>query len=61
MNEEDNNPFWRLFLINFNFIIKKRWKRLLEARGKTSIKAFIVIGVLLGEKYSFGYNLKSFF
>ena len=31
------------------------------ARGKTSIRAFIVIRVLLSEKYSFRHDLESFF
>jgi len=33
----------------------------LGAWGKTSTRAFIVIGVLLGKKHSFRYNLELFF
>ena len=61
INEEDDNPSWRLFLINLNFAIKEQQEGPLGARGKTSIRVFIAIGVLLGEKYSFRYNLESFF
>jgi len=49
MNKEDNNPSWPVFLINFNLVIKEQWEGLLGVWGKTSIKAFMAIGVLLGE------------
>ena len=61
MNKEDNNPSQLAFLIDFNLAIKEQQEGPLEARGKTSTKAFIVIRVLLGEIYSFRYDLKSFF
>jgi len=61
MNEEDNNPSWPVFLINFNLAIKEQWEGPLGARGKTSIKAFIAIRVLLGEIHSAWHNFKSFF
>ena len=53
MNEENNNLFWRSFLINFNLIIKKWREGLLEVWGKTGIKAFMVIGVLFNKKTLF--------
>ncbi|XTI93423.1 hypothetical protein V2W45_1472784 [Cenococcum geophilum] len=47
------------FLINFNFTIKEKREGPLGVRGKTSIRAFIAIGVLLGKKHSFKHNLES--
>ena len=61
MNKEDNNPSQPAFLINFNLAIKEQWAGPLGARGKTSIRAFIVIGVLLGEIHLAQHNFKSFF
>jgi len=61
MNEEDDNPSWKLFLINLDLVIKEKWEGLLGVWGKTSIRAFMAIGVLLGEKHSFRHNLESFF
>jgi len=60
MNKEDDNPSWRLFLIDLDLVIKERQEGLLGARGKTGIRAFIAIGVFLGKKYSFRHNLESF-
>ena len=61
MNKEDNNPSQPVFLIDFNLAIKEQWEGPLGARGKTSIKAFIAIRVLLGEIYLAQYNFKLFF
>jgi len=61
MNKEDDNPSWKSFLIDLDLVIKEKREGLLGVWGKTSTKAFIAIGVLLGEKYSFRYNLKLFF
>ena len=61
MNEEDNNPSQPAFLIDFNLAIKEKREGPLGARGKTSTRVFMSIGVLLGKKYSFRYNLELFF
>ena len=61
MNKKDNNPSQLVFLIDFDLAIKEQWEGPLGARGKTSIGVFIAIRVLFGEKYSFRYNLESFF
>ena len=61
INKEDNNPSQRLFLINLNFAIKEWRKGPLGARGKTSIRVFMAIRVLLSEKYSFRHNLELVF
>ncbi|XTI96069.1 hypothetical protein V2W45_1474934 [Cenococcum geophilum] len=47
------------FLINLNLAIKEQWEGALGARGKTGIRAFIAIEVLLGKKYSAWHNFKS--
>jgi serine/threonine protein kinase len=61
MNEEDNNPSWPAFLIDFNLAIKEKREGPSGAQGKTGTRAFMAIGVLLGEKHSFRHDLESFF
>ena len=61
MNEENDNPFWLAFLIDFNFAIKEQQEGLLEVWGKTGIKAFMVIGVLLSKIHSAQHDFKLFF
>ena len=61
MNEEDDNPSWRSFLIDLDLAIKERREGPSGARGKTGTRAFMAIGVLLGEKHSFRHDLESFF
>lgn len=61
MNEEDNNPSWPAFLIDFDLAIKEKREGPSGARGKTGTRAFMAIGVLLGEKHSFRHDLESFF
>lgn len=61
MNEEDDNPSWRSFLIDLDFAIKEDREEPSGARGKTGTRAFMAIGVLLGEKHSFMHDLESFF
>jgi hypothetical protein len=61
MNEEDDNPSWRAFLIDLDLAIKEQRDESSGARGKTGTRAFMAIGVLLGEKHSFKHDLESFF
>ena len=61
MNEEDNNPSWLAFLIDFNLAIKEQREGPLGAQGKTGTKTFIAIRVLLGEIYLAWHNFKLFF
>jgi len=61
MNEEDDNPSRKSFLIDLDLAIKEKREGPSGARGKTGTRAFIAIGVLLGEKHSFRHNLESFF
>ncbi|KAF2475021.1 uncharacterized protein BDR25DRAFT_301533 [Lindgomyces ingoldianus] len=62
MNEEDDNPSWRAFLIDLDLAIKEQREKSSGARGKTGTRAFMAIGVLLDdEKHSFMHDLESFF
>ncbi|KAF2175149.1 hypothetical protein K469DRAFT_80264 [Zopfia rhizophila CBS 207.26] len=62
VNEEDDNPSWPAFLIDFDLAIKEQREKSLGARGKTGTRAFMAIGVLLDdEKHSFMHDLESFF
>lgn len=61
MNEEDDNPSWRSFLIDLDLAIKNQREESSGARGKTGTRAFMAIGVLYDEKHSSMHDLESFF
>lgn len=62
VNEEDDNPSWRAFLIDLDLAIKEQREKSSGARGKTGTRAFMAIGVLLEEEnHSFMHDLESFF
>ncbi|KAF2254157.1 hypothetical protein BU26DRAFT_474426 [Trematosphaeria pertusa] len=62
MNEEDDNPSWRSFLIDLDLAIKEQREKSSGAWGKTGTRAFMAIGVLLDdEEHSFMHDLESFF
>ncbi|KMU88409.1 hypothetical protein CIHG_06209 [Coccidioides immitis H538.4] len=61
VNEEDDNPSWRSFLIDLDLAIRAERDGFSGARGKTGTRAFMAIGVLYGEKHSFMHDLESFF
>ncbi|EER24607.1 hypothetical protein CPC735_059770 [Coccidioides posadasii C735 delta SOWgp] len=61
VNEEDDNPSWRSFLIDLDLAIRVERDGFSGARGKTGTRAFMAIGVLYGEKHSFMHDLESFF
>jgi hypothetical protein len=62
MNENDDNPSWRSFLIDLDLAIKEQREGTTGARGKTGTRAFMAIGVLHDdEKHSFMHDLESFF
>ncbi|KAI1463197.1 uncharacterized protein F4812DRAFT_453675 [Daldinia caldariorum] len=61
INEDNNNMFWLLFLIDLNLVIKEQREVVSGAKGKTGTRAFIAIGALFGEQYSFIHDLESFF
>ncbi|GKU10252.1 unnamed protein product, partial [Fusarium langsethiae] len=61
VNEDDDNPSWPSFLIDLDLAIKESRETVSGARGKTGTRAFMAIGVLLGEQHSFMHDLESFF
>jgi serine/threonine protein kinase len=61
INEDEENPSWRAFLIDLDLAIKERREGTSGAKGKTGTRVFMAIGVLLGEQHSFMHDLESFF
>ncbi|KAH8430546.1 uncharacterized protein LDX57_008210 [Aspergillus melleus] len=61
INEDEDNDSWPAFLIDSDLAIKEDRERASGARGKTGTRAFMAIGLLLGEKHSFWHDLESFF
>lgn len=61
INEDINNPSWPFFLINLDLAINGEREGASGANTKTSTKAFMAIGALLGEQHSFMHDLESFF
>jgi hypothetical protein len=61
MNEEEDNPSWKSFLIDLDFAIKEQREEPSGADGKTGTRAFMAIGVLLGEEHSHMHDYESFF
>jgi hypothetical protein len=61
MNEEEDNPSWKSFLIDLDLAIKEQREGPSGADGKTGTRAFIAIGVLLGEEHSYIHDYESFF
>ncbi|KAE8154788.1 hypothetical protein BDV25DRAFT_135431 [Aspergillus avenaceus] len=58
---DDENPSWSAFLIDLDLAIKEHREQPSAARGKTGTRAFMAIGLLLGEQHSFRHDLESFF
>ncbi|KAM5440864.1 hypothetical protein MferCBS31731_004003 [Microsporum ferrugineum] len=63
INEDARNTSsWTSFLIDLDLAIKEQRDGASGARGKTGTRAFMAIGVLLGdEQHSFMHDLESFF
>lgn len=62
INEDDDNPSWRSFLIDLDLAIKEQREGTTGAQSKTGTRAFMAIGVLHDdEKHSFMHDLESFF
>ncbi|KAE8151976.1 hypothetical protein BDV25DRAFT_80775 [Aspergillus avenaceus] len=61
MNEEDGNPSWRAFLIDLDLAIKEDRTEPSGAHGKNGTRAFMAIGLLLGEAHSFMHDMESLF
>lgn len=61
INEGENYTSWPAFLIDLDLAIREEREHASGARGKTGTRAFMAIGLLLGEKHSFWHDLESFF
>ncbi|KAH7109238.1 hypothetical protein B0J13DRAFT_663847 [Dactylonectria estremocensis] len=62
INEDDENPSRRAFLIDLDLAIRIQREGASGAKGKTGTRAFMAIGALLGnEQHSFMHDLESFF
>jgi hypothetical protein len=61
MNEEEDNPSWKLFLIDLDLAIREQREGPSGADGKTGTGAFMAIGVLFGEEHSYMHDYESFF
>ncbi|KAL6406452.1 serine/threonine-protein kinase Sgk2 [Ilyonectria robusta] len=61
INEDDENPSRRAFLIDLDLAIKAQREGASGAKGKTGTRAFMAIGALLGQDHSFMHDLESFF
>jgi hypothetical protein len=62
INEDEDNPSWSAFLTDLDLAVKEQRDGFSGARGKTGTRAFMAIGVLLGEeKHSYMHDLESFF
>ncbi|GKZ54720.1 hypothetical protein AnigIFM49718_010539 [Aspergillus niger] len=61
LNEEGNSRSWPAFLIDLDLAIEEHRAQPSGAEGRTWTRAFMSIGLLLGEKHSFMHDLESFF
>ncbi|TWU72848.1 hypothetical protein ED733_002636 [Metarhizium rileyi] len=61
INESHDNPSWPSFLIDLDLAIKEPREAASGVKEKTGTRAFMAIGVLLGEQHSFMHDLESFF
>lgn len=57
----NDNSSWRSFLIDLDLAIETSRSVASGAKGRTGTRAFMAIGVLLGEQHSFRHDLESFF
>lgn len=63
INEDEKNPSWPSFLIDLDLAIKleDQHSSTTNETEKAGTRAFMAVGVLLGEKHTFMYDLESFF
>lgn len=61
INEDESNHSWPAFLIDLDLAIKEQRVGASGAKGKTGTRAFMAIGLLLGEQHSFMHDIESFF
>ena len=61
INEDQENPSRRAFLIDLDLTIRDQRAGASGAKGKTGTRAFMAIGALLDDQHSFMHDLESFF
>ncbi|PHH63861.1 hypothetical protein CDD81_5418 [Ophiocordyceps australis] len=61
INEDEENPSQRAFLIDLDLAIRNQLIGTSGAKGKTGTRAFMAIGALQGHQHSFMHDLESFF
>ncbi|KAG6131202.1 hypothetical protein E4U12_003843 [Claviceps purpurea] len=61
INEDQDNPSWRSFLIDLDVAINTKREQPSDAQGGTGTTAFMAIGLLRAGKHSFAHDLESFF
>ncbi|KAK3364743.1 hypothetical protein B0T24DRAFT_418960 [Lasiosphaeria ovina] len=61
INEDVDNPSWSSFLIDLDLAARVQPEGASGAKSKVGTRAFMAIGVLLGEQHSFMHDLESFF
>ncbi|KAL7791912.1 hypothetical protein V8C37DRAFT_381731 [Trichoderma ceciliae] len=61
INEEEEDPLRRAFLIDLDLAIEATRTAASGANGKTGTRAFMAIGVLFGEQHTYMHDLESFF
>ncbi|KAG6109306.1 hypothetical protein E4U31_007006 [Claviceps sp. LM219 group G6] len=61
INEDQDNPSWRSFLIDLDVAINTEREQPSGAQSRTGTTAFMAIGLLHGCKHSFVHDLESFF
>ncbi|KAJ8131900.1 hypothetical protein O1611_g1727 [Lasiodiplodia mahajangana] len=61
INEDNSSPSPASFLIDLDLAVREQRESASEVKRKTGTRAFMAIGVLLGEQHSFMHDLESFF
>ncbi|KAG6290580.1 hypothetical protein E4U09_004376 [Claviceps aff. purpurea] len=61
INEDQDNPSWKSFLIDLDFAISTEREKPSGAQGMTGTRAFMAIRLLEGAEHTFMHDLESFF
>ncbi|GFF93350.1 hypothetical protein IFM53868_07156 [Aspergillus udagawae] len=61
IRDREDHSVWPAFLIDLDLAVKEQREKPSGAKGKTGTRAFMAIGLLLGERHSFMHDLESFF
>ncbi|KAG6124447.1 hypothetical protein E4U38_000131 [Claviceps purpurea] len=61
INEDQDNPSWKSFLIDLDFAISTEREKPSGAQGMTGTRAFMAIRLLEGAEHTFMHDLESFY